>query len=139
MRSRASRPITDSEIDNALNCFLIGIPRERLRALERLHGKYNIYMLSNTNPIMFNSKIDAEFRQDGHDVNYYFDGLCLSYVEGCSKPEAKIFESVLERFDIRADETLFFDDSQTNIDAARAIGFNVQLVEPGTEFYNIVE
>ena len=69
MRSRASRPITDSEIDNALNCFLIGIPRERLRALERLHGKYNIYMLSNTNPIMFNSKIDAEFRQDGHDVN----------------------------------------------------------------------
>ncbi len=139
MRSRASRPITDSEIDNALNCFLIGIPRERLRALERLHGKYNIYMLSNTNPIMFNSKIDAEFRQDGHDVNYYFDGLCLSYVEGCSKPGAKIFESVLERFDIRADETLFFDDSQTNIDAARAIGFNVQLVEPGTEFYNIVE
>ena len=88
---------------------------------------------------MFNSKIDAEFRQDGHDVNYYFDGLCLSYVEGCSKPGAKIFERVLERFGIRAYETLYFDESQTNIDAARAIGFNVQLVEPGTEFYNIVE
>ena len=32
------------------------------------------------------------------------------------------------------EETLFFDDSQKNIDTAVSLGFKGYLVEPGTEF-----
>ena len=49
--------VSDAEIDAAFNRFLTGIPLERLRALERLHATHSIYMLSNTNPIMWHSRI----------------------------------------------------------------------------------
>ena len=37
------------------------------------------------------------------------------------------------------EETLFFDDSQKNIDAAAELGFQTQLIPPGTEFYQIIK
>ena len=49
--------VSDAEMDDAFNRFLLGIPVERLRALESLRKQYKIYMLSNTNAIMFDSKI----------------------------------------------------------------------------------
>lgn len=38
------------------------------------------------------------------------------------------------KFGIRPEETLFFDDSQTNLDAASQLGFKTWLVAEGTEF-----
>lgn len=125
---------SDAEIDNAFNAFLIGIPVERLRWLEELRKDYKVYMLSNTNPIMFESRIPEEFRKDGKDVNHYFDGLCLSYEENCAKPDDMIFHNLLRKFGIRAEETLFFDDSQANVEAAARLGFQTWHVKPGTEF-----
>lgn len=139
LRHKADKPLTDKQIDDAFNAFLIGIPVERLRALDSLKGKYKIYMLSNTNPIMFDSKIKDEFCKDGKDVNAYFDGICVSYEEGCAKPDPTIFTNLLAKFGINAEETLFFDDSQKNIDAATELGFQTQLVPPGTEFYNKID
>ena len=139
LRQKADKPLTDKQIDDAFNAFLIGIPVERLRALDKLKGKYKIYMLSNTNSIMFDSKIDEEFRKDGKDVNAYFDGICVSYEEGCAKPDPVIFTNLLAKFGIKAEETLFFDDSQKNIEAAAKLGFQTQLVPPGTEFYDKID
>ncbi|MDE6032654.1 MAG: HAD family phosphatase, partial [Muribaculaceae bacterium] len=46
--------VTDDEIDSALCEFLRGIPAERLERLKELRQKgYKVYMLSNTNPIMW--------------------------------------------------------------------------------------
>lgn len=134
MRSRIADKVTDEQLDDAFNQFLIGIPVHRLRALEELKKKYNIYMLSNTNSIMFDSKISEEFRKDGHCVEYYFDGMCKSYEEGCAKPEPQIFKNVIAKFGIKPEETVFFDDSQANLDAAAKFGFRTCLVEPGSEF-----
>ena len=139
LRKEADRSLSDEQIDEAFNKFLIGIPVERLRALEKLKGEYKIYMLSNTNPIMFNSFIKTEFEKDGKDWDYYFDGICVSYEELCCKPDRKIFLNLLDKFGIKAEETLFFDDSQKNIDAAAELGFQTQLIPPGTEFYQIIK
>lgn len=126
--------VSDAEMDDAFNRFLLGIPVERLRALESLRKQYKIYMLSNTNAIMFDSKIKTDFQIDGKNREDYFDGMCLSYEEGCAKPDLQIFHNVLDKFGIKAEETLFFDDSQANLEAAARLGFRTWLVEPGTEF-----
>lgn len=126
--------VSDAEIDHAFNQFLIGIPEHRLRALRDLRRHYRIYMLSNTNPIMWNSRIAEEFRKEGLTREDYFDGILTSFESGHLKPSRAIFEQVLERFGINADETVFFDDSATNIAEAAKIGFGTVWVGPGTEF-----
>ena len=57
--------VTDEQIDKAFCDFLVGIPTYRLEQLRQLKKQYGIYMLSNTNPIMWHSRIAEEFRQEG--------------------------------------------------------------------------
>lgn len=134
IRPRFSRPVSDTDIDEALFKFLLGIPRHRLEALRSLRAKYGIYMLSNTNPIMFENKIREYFAIEGKEMEDYFDGIVTSYKAQASKPNPEIFRYAARTLGIKPEETLFFDDSQKNIDAAVALGFNGYLVEPGTEF-----
>lgn len=130
--------VCDVDIDKAFNTFLIGIPEQRLNELAKLHDRFNIYMVSNTNPIMWRMKIADEFAKQGHDVNYYFDGIVRSYKAKSMKPERRIFEIVEQKFGIRPEETVFFDDSQRNLDAAAEMGFHTILVKPGDEFYSLL-
>ncbi len=139
IRKLISNPVTDEQIDNAFCQFLLGIPKYRLDALELLHKKYKIYMLSNTNPIMWNSVIAEEFKKAGHCMEYYFDGIVTSFEAKCVKPDEKIFKTVVDNFGIKPEETIFFDDSQININAAAKLGFGVAYVAPGSEFMDLIE
>lgn len=139
IRKEIPGQVTDSEIDSAFCDFLTGIPEKRLRDLETLKRRgYAIYMLSNTNPIMWHSRIADEFRKLGHDMDYYFDGEVTSFEALCCKPDAAIFRLAEKKFGIVAEETIFFDDSKSNVDAARALGFDARLVEPGSEFIDLL-
>lgn len=126
---------TDAQIDGAFMKFLTGIPVERLRALQRLRAEgYRIYLVSNTNPIMWKGMIRSEFAKDGFSREDYFDGMVTSFEARCVKPSPEIFHLVESRFGIRPEETLFFDDSETNVKAAEKLGFKGAVVRPGTEF-----
>ena len=130
--------VSDEEIDNALNAFLLGIPAHRLAALRQLRKWYKIYLLSNTNPIMFYSEINRQFRQEGLTIGDYFDGQVVSFLARSNKPDRAIFEYAIGHLGINPRETLFIDDSQHNLDAAAALGFATVLVPPGQEFEEIL-
>jgi len=53
-----------------------------------------------------------------------FDGVVLSGAEGCMKPDARIFRILLDRYGLRADETVFIDDNAANAQAATALGIH---------------
>ena len=129
---------TDAQIDEAFNEFLIGIPVERLKALRDLRRDYRICLLSNTNPIMMESKIAEEFRKEGRELADYFDGVVTSYEARCCKPGKEIFDYAERTCGLVPAETLFFDDSQANVDAARSYGFKAVLVRPGDEFSDLL-
>lgn len=130
--------VTDEQIDKAFCDFLVGIPAYRLEQLRQLKKQYGIYMLSNTNPIMWHSRIAEEFRQEGMEREDYFDGIVTSFEALSIKPDAKIFHTVVEKLGIKPEETLFLDDSQKNLDAASALGFHTLLVAPGSEFFDLI-
>lgn len=138
LRKKIPGEVSDRQIDDAFNEFLLGIPVERLRWLEQLRKEYPVYLLSNTNEIMMESKIKDSFRADGHDINHYFDGIVTSYEAKCCKPARKIFDYASEKLGINPAETLFFDDSQANVDAARSYGYQAVRVRPGEEFMTIL-
>ncbi len=128
--------VTDEQIDSAICEFLIGIPLARLHQLRQLRERYRVYMLSNTNELMWNRFIIPEFTKDGHDINYYFDGIVTSFTVHAYKPEPAIFHAAVELLGIVPAETVFFDDSPVNVKASDALGFHGVLVEPGTEFFD---
>ncbi|MCM1451283.1 MAG: HAD family phosphatase [Clostridium sp.] len=126
--------LTDREIDSAFMKFLVGIPVERLRQLQSLRRHYGIYLLSNTNPIMWNDKIASEFRKDGLCAQEYFDGIVTSFEAKALKPGAAIFKYAEDHLGIKPEETLFLDDSLDNVKAAQALGFHGLHIKPGVEF-----
>lgn len=130
--------VTDAQIDAAFLRFLVGIPVRRLRALEELHRSHKLYMLSNTNPIMWDTAIADEFRKDGRSMGYYFDGWVASFAVHAYKPDAAIFRKAVEMFSLEPENTLFLDDSKANCLAAEALGFRTAWVRPGTEFTDYI-
>ncbi|MDE5594673.1 MAG: HAD family phosphatase [Muribaculaceae bacterium] len=138
LREDIRRDVTDAEIDHAFCQFLIGIPPHRLAELRKLRENYRIYLLSNTNPIMWNSTIRDEFTKEGRMREDYFDGMVTSFEARSLKPDEKIFRYAEQHLGIKPEETIFLDDSQRNLDAAARLGFHTLLVAPGTEFATLL-
>ena len=131
--------VTNEQMDYAFSSFIVGIPLHRLQALRQLRKRYKTYILSNTNPLMFEGVIARNFAQEGLDVNAYFDGVTVSYLAHSNKPDRKIFDYTIATMGIVPEETLFLDDGPDNIEAARQLGFNALLVPPGTEFEDLLK
>jgi len=54
----------------------------------------------------------------------WFDGLLVSGEERVTKPDPAIFQLLLDRFGLDPTATVFVDDSEVNVAAARRLGFD---------------
>lgn len=123
IRSLIGNNITDKEIENAFDEFLIDLPVERLAALRKAReAGFRTYMLSNTNGIMYDGWIKNAFQAEGLRVGDYFDGIVTSFAEGTCKPDPQIFRTVLDRYNLDPAETIMLDDSEANCKAAESLG-----------------
>lgn len=64
----------------------------------------------------------------------YFDAVVASGDVGFAKPEARAYELVAERLDVRLDECIFTDDREGYCEAARAVGMQAILYESFPQF-----
>jgi putative hydrolase of the HAD superfamily len=131
--------ITDEEIDSGWMAFLTYIPEYKLDLIDELRKKYNVYLLSNTNPVISQWAHSSKFSPTGRTIDSYFDKCYLSFEIGCAKPEEGIYLHVLEDAGINASETLFFDDGQSNLDAAAKLGFKTYLVDQEEDLRKVFE
>jgi 2-haloacid dehalogenase len=76
------------------------------------------YALSNMEPDAFATRCTR------FEFMTWFDGYVISGLEGVAKPDRRIFEILLERYALVPEATVFVDDVQHNVDAARALGIN---------------
>ncbi len=86
--------------------------------LENLSGKYNLYLLSNTNEIHF-----EYFYPQSKEIFNKFRKVFLSYEIGLRKPDTSIFKYVINNLKINPADTLFIDDNRKNIETAKITGF----------------
>lgn len=106
----------------------------RLQNLLDLKRKYQVILLSNTNPFMMDWADSTDFSGDGHPISYYFHQTFYSYVMKDYKPSSTIFQRVLDEAVIRAEETLFLDDGQANVEAAARLGLHTLLVPENSDW-----
>ncbi len=69
-----------------------------------------------------------------------FEGIVVSGEEHVIKPEPEIYRRLLDRYDLRAEESLFIDDNLANVEAARALGFAaIQFDDPAAAPQRVLE
>ena len=83
---------------------------------------YGIYLLSNASvaqPVYW-------LRIPGHQ---YFDGTVVSALEKIMKPDVRIYQILLDRYGLKAEECLFIDDVERNIRGAEKAGIRGYLFD----------
>jgi putative hydrolase of the HAD superfamily len=65
--------------------------------------------------------------QSRHKFWILFEGAVISAEVGMLKPDPAIFRHAIEKFNLLADETVFFDDVKANVDGASSIGMKARL------------
>lgn len=121
----AGHPVDPRRIDEAWCRFLLDIPDYKLNMLLDLRRRgYQVFMLSNTNAIMFDWMERTVFTRQGLTVHDYFDRLFLSHEMKLVKPHPAIFERMAALGGILPAETLFIDDGPANVAAAASLGFH---------------
>jgi len=64
-----------------------------------------------------------------------FKGIVISAQEGLIKPDPEIFNRLLIRYGLQADQTLFIDDNRSNIKSASNLGMKVVLFDQSEACY----
>ena len=129
-----NREITFEQAKEAWLGFLVEIHTTLLEHLQTLRGSYRLSVLSNTNPFIQSWALTKDFTPVGKSLADYFDMLFFSYRMHCSKPSREIYCKMLANGGMRAEETLFVDDSTKNIEAAKEVGIRTLLVENGEDW-----
>ena len=128
-----SRPgARPEEVDDAFMHILAGIPAYKGPLLNRLAESYDVYILSNNNPIVA-PHMPELFAGVGVDFKNLFKKTFLSYEMKALKPSYAFYKRVLEQIGRPVEELLFIDDSQKNVDGAIAAGLPAVYYDPTTD------
>ncbi len=112
-------------IDASWNAMIRGLPVRKLQLMEELMKTYSVYLLSNTNSIHIayvNEVVLPGIGHHGRTLDSYFHHAYYSHVMKKRKPNADIFEQVLEENNLLPEYTLFLDDNRDNIEGAIQLG-----------------
>jgi putative hydrolase of the HAD superfamily len=108
---------TDEQLGRAFG-DMFSINESVCALVPRLKPHYRVWLLSNTNDLHY-----RQFRRQFASTLDLFDGLIVSHEVGVRKPDARIYAYCQQRAGRPAAEMLFIDDLPSNIDAARACGW----------------
>lgn len=113
----------EEEIIAAWNAMLIGLPKENLELLKQLSQKYRLFLLSNANEIHIEFVNASLQQQHGiENINHYFEKAYYSQEIGMRKPHKATFDWVMKDAGIKAEETLFIEDTAQHIAGAKCAG-----------------
>ena len=131
--------ITHQQIENAWNAMLLDFRIDSLQHLIKLKERYNIYLLSNTNSIHLTAFTKIFQKETGKEnLDDFFIKAYYSHVINERKPYPLTYKMVLEDAGIKAEETLFIDDSIKNIEGAVEAGLEVHHLINGEKIEDIL-
>jgi putative hydrolase of the HAD superfamily len=129
--------ITEEQVRTGWLKMVLDIPPHRVKVLQQLGEKYNIYLFSNSNKIHIDH-IDVEFREKyGFEFPSLFKTQFYSHEIHERKPDLSSFEKVIQLSGVNPQETLFVDDLKENIEGAKKVGLKTFWLKEGMEMADI--
>jgi putative hydrolase of the HAD superfamily len=129
--------MSDQEFDKAWNAMLVRIPKERTELLKRLSERYALYLLSNTSALHVEVFEPMYLEAAGESIHEVFTKVYYSHEIGWHKPDLGAWEHVIHDAGIKAEETLFLDDSIQNIKASQELGFQAIHIHERTNLLDL--
>lgn len=124
---------TDKELWDAWNVVVTGFDVRHVDTVRRLKEQgLKVFLLSNSDVV--NAKFFCDYMNTRAGLDFTgecFTELFFSYQLKCRKPEPVIFEKILAKHALKAEETLFVDDSRKNCLAAEQVGLQVHYLAKG--------
>ena len=104
--------------DNWTTMLKSDIPQNVAVLRKLANTDYRLYGLTNWSAETF------PYALENYDFFEIFDGkIVVSGTEKLIKPDPAIWHILLERYDIKAEESVFIDDNAKNIEVAESLGF----------------
>lgn len=98
--------------------------KENLEKVFEFKNKgYKIYFLSNITDVSYN------YLKNKLKILDLIDGGVYSFKEHTKKPDKKIFDILIKRYNLNKDETIFFDDSVKNVKSGNEYGIKSYVFE----------
>lgn len=131
--------ITVEDLKDTVREYLNQPVEGTIEIVKALKSKYQLILLTD------HVKDWMEYLEEQNEDIKLFDKKIVSYELGSVKPDKETFPSVLDKAQIIAEETLFIDDHEINIQRAKEVGIHgivfknaKQLKEDLQEKYAIV-
>lgn len=118
---------SSTQIRKAWNALLVGFDINKIELLKRLKKNYSLFLLSNTNSIHQEHFINELNRYE--DFNKLFNDTWYSHEKKMRKPEFRIYQSLIKEHQLTPNETLFIDDLNENIKAAKELGLQTYYIK----------
>lgn len=106
------------------------VPNMKELVLDIKKSGKKLYLLSNISKGFAKGYKDVIWIKELLDC---FDGLVFSAEAGAVKPTKEIFDILLKKFSLNAEECIFIDDSERNIIGAKAAGIKGYLFDGDAE------
>jgi len=104
--------------------MLGGLFEDNVKLIRPLKAKYKVYGLTNW------SAETLPIAQRKYDFFKLFDGIVVSGEEKRVKPDPQLYRILLDRYHLKAEETLLIDDNAENIETAKELGFKTVHLTP---------
>lgn len=87
-----------------------------------MKNQYKLAIISN------DSSRWSKYLREKFDINKYFDVISISGDLKIQKPDERIFQLTMEKLGVRAEDCLYVDDREGNLEAAKKLGMNAVLL-----------
>lgn len=129
--------LTDLEIEDAWYAMILDVPANRVKVVQELSKKYNVYLFSNTNQIHIERLHKAFKMEYGIDFPSLFVKDFYSHEIHERKPDLTSYQKVIELSGICPEESIFIDDLEKNIVGAKQSGLKTFWLKDGMEMTDI--
>jgi len=134
------KTISIDDIKKAWDAMLIDLPEENYVLLKQLKTKYRVFLLSNTNETHITA-FEKLITQTCplKEFESLFEKIYYSCRIHLRKPDVECFHYVLNDSNLKAEETVFIDDSIQHVEGAEKAGIKAYWLQKGISTTNLLK
>ena len=139
VRTTYGHDLTIDEITWALAGYAGEAELYKLAYLRTQLSGYRLFLATNTNAFLYDLYLSPHFLPSGESLESYFERCYASHLLHIKKPDPRFYHLILDENHLDPRESLYIDDREENVTAARELGLTTLRPQNGTDWRPALE